>query len=373
MMGDVELPHSLDCMSEVSVPSTRCTDSTLACGDSWVSEAAYLDSPRYSVLGEKVKDAMKEGSGVQMWTGKRYHYMRTLEKAERNQGKVDLMVSLKTGLYAAVKQMPTFWTKSGPTAFSKANPNALEQPWLDVTIVKCLQEEGFPYACELFGIYQDLDFTYFAFSYANQGDAFSWCSTLPTPGPDREAICQPVCKELVRAVRWLHDLGIAHRDLSLENILMHEESNGQLAVKLIDFGMASLSRRCETDGHLLGKPSYQAPETHLPGSYDAFLADCFSLGVMLLAMTSHDLPWESTRQGGCELFDYVLAAGLTNMLGRREAWGCPGKCQAEVLSRPLLSLAESLLAISPRHRSHLGEKCFNTEGRPSVWDLDWLA
>ena len=38
----------------------------------------------------------------------------------------------------------------------------------------------------------------------------------------------------------MHSLGIVHRDLKLENILMHDTGGGQYEVKIADFGLSCL-------------------------------------------------------------------------------------------------------------------------------------
>ena len=102
----------------------------------------------------------------------------------------------------------------------------------------------------------------------------------------------PIVGQIFTAVCWLHDLGVAHRDLSLENILL-TDNGGSMQVKLIDFGMSTTQRVCKRE--LRGKQSYQAPEMHGP-EYDAFLADEFALGVVLFAMAVQDYPWTSTKK-----------------------------------------------------------------------------
>ena len=44
--------------------------------------------------------------------------------------------------------------------------------------------------------------------------------------------------EIIEGVSYLHEKGIAHRDLKLENVLVFKES-GEISVKLADFGFAT--------------------------------------------------------------------------------------------------------------------------------------
>jgi len=45
---------------------------------------------------------------------------------------------------------------------------------------------------------------------------------------------------LLEAVQAIHALGVVHRDLKPDNIIVHRTEDGQLALKLIDFGAAKV-------------------------------------------------------------------------------------------------------------------------------------
>jgi len=51
-------------------------------------------------------------------------------------------------------------------------------------------------------------------------------------------ICESalVLKQVLSALKFMHDKNIVHRDLKLENILIDNISEDYIAVKLIDFG-----------------------------------------------------------------------------------------------------------------------------------------
>ena len=72
--------------------------------------------------------------------------------------------------------------------------------------------------------------------------------------------------DMLRAVHYLHSIGIVHRDLKLENFMFEEEKSTSGLV-LIDFG---LSRRFEAGEKMtqrVGSCYYTAPEI-LKGEYD---------------------------------------------------------------------------------------------------------
>lgn len=275
--------------------------------------------------------------------------VRALQPAPRNRGCVDLMRHVRQGGgFVAVKRMPNSWVKSGPREFMQHYPDSQERPWFDIGIVAYLHEKGYSYLCQPMGVYKDAENTYVLSSYASEGDLFGWMNCKLELGRSRESTLRPMLKQVFDAVRWLHSFGVAHRDISLENILLMRDAEGsQLHVKLIDFGAATLSRHCSG---VCGKPSYIAPESYGNTGYDAFAADTFSLGVVAFALSAGCYPWHSTKPGGCKLFRYVATRGLRRYLLARKLVDQHGLALAEVFSESLVDLLEGLLVLQPCDR-----------------------
>jgi len=328
---------------------------------------------------ERVK-LFQDAFPVQPWAPERFEMVKKLQEAPRNKGAVDLMRDIaRGGCFVAVKRMPLYWTCSDPTEFKQKHPNAMENPWLDAGLTAFLHSIGFAYVCDPVGVFRDSSHTYMVGTYATKGDMFSWIENGKKPGTARETMVRPIAEQIFEAVRCLHDSGIAHRDISLENILLtHEEGqeNGTPQVKLIDFGAASLTRMCSG---MCGKPSYAAPEVYESGEYDGFLSDAFSVGVVLFTLTACGYPWMSTRAGKCKMFTYVCNNGLRAYLRARRIGGCNGTTLAESLSEPLVALLEGLVVINPADRFTLGKGTRDssaldviTGSTTSVWDSAWL-
>lgn len=282
---------------------------------------------------------------------------------------VNLVRRLADGKLMALKRLPAEWMTKGHTEFVQRHPLSLECPWYDLGLLRYFSQVGFRHACRLEGVLRDSTHICVLTSFADQGDLFTWSTQKQPKGERHEARMRPLVTQIVAAVRWLHDRGISHRDLSLENIFLSSGEDCVPQVKLADFGQATSSKRFSAGLH--GKKSYMAPEMHL-GKFDSFLGDAFALGVVIFVMALEDYPWHSTRRGECQDFDAVVSSGLRSALSQRLARHSGGRSMEEVLSPDLLEVLLLLLEVRPEVRGTLGERCFEATDRLSVWDLPWL-
>eukprot|EP00440_Ansanella_granifera_P049852 gb/GFBE01054029.1/.p1 GENE.gb/GFBE01054029.1/~~gb/GFBE01054029.1/.p1 ORF type:complete len:434 (+),score=38.74 gb/GFBE01054029.1/:1-1302(+) len=315
-----------------------------------------------------LQDSMDRlAAGVKPWDEKEFQVRSILQEAVRNHGRVNLVDRPRYGDCVAVKTMPTEWVTRGPGEFVKVYPKSTERPWMDFGIVNWLNSVKYPYVCDMVGIFRDSTTTYAAVSLATKGDLFGWGDDSLRAGLEREALMKPLVAQILSAVRMLHDMGIAHRDLSLENVLLTDRGSEQ-RILLCDFGMASLSRFCTRE--VRGKPSYQAPEMHTGAEYDAFLSDVFAIGVTVFAMSCSDYPWTSTKT--CKLFQFVQTSGMMAFMKKRKLRQGRGETLIEVLSSDLVSLINGLVQFDPAKRLTLGEQCYSSETRQSVLDAPWV-
>lgn len=107
---------------------------------------------------------------------------------------------------------------------------------------------------------------------------------------------QKLFTPLVQAVGYIHRRGVIHRDLKPTNIMLDTE-DGEVYVRLIDFGIASLQGHSASPpltmaGHEIGTVAYMAPE-RLSG-IAAPSNDIFSLGVILHQMLTGHMPSTNT-------------------------------------------------------------------------------
>jgi len=98
-------------------------------------------------------------------------------------------------------------------------------------------------------------------------------------------IAQGVLGSLAEA----HAVGLVHRDLKPANIMLHRIAGGQLAVKVLDFGLATFQTL--SGRWLAGTPSYMSPEQCRSMPLDG-RSDLYSLGVILYQCLAGALPFQ---------------------------------------------------------------------------------
>lgn len=101
--------------------------------------------------------------------------------------------------------------------------------------------------------------------------------------------------QLCDALEAAHALGIIHRDLKLENVMLLDGPNDRDHVKILDFGLARRAEetsRATATGLVAGTPRYLAPEVALQNAEPAPPQDMYALGVLLGEMASGQSLWE---------------------------------------------------------------------------------
>lgn len=176
-----------------------------------------------------------------------------------------------------------------------------------------------PDVVQLLDVYETNQEVQLVLEYCQGGDLFDCIKRrrqkqldkgLPLHGLFTEAEAASLTKTMLSLLDVLHARNIVHRDIKPENILLvnEDEGNGQLQVKLTDFGLARMLDGGE-DQHgptsedpvlkrsraysRVGSDYYAAPEVYMGLGYDTPV-DIYSLGITLYVLLVGAPPSTST-------------------------------------------------------------------------------
>ncbi|KAI0239790.1 Nitrogen permease reactivator protein, partial [Massospora cicadina] len=146
-------------------------------------------------------------------------------------------------------------------------------------------------------------------------DFFEWIQADLRP----LSVLNKYFQQLLSGVNYLHTLGIAHRDLKIDNLCLDQN----MRLKIIDFGFATYFRNPDNTERLstgiCGSDPYVAPEVLLDSHYDPSRADVWSLGIIYICMVSRSFPWDIASHANRNFQAYldnptVLSAFLPSAL-----------------------------------------------------------
>ncbi|CAH8843682.1 unnamed protein product [Trichobilharzia szidati] len=176
-------------------------------------------------------------------------------------GVVYLMRHSPTKHYVAVKKMNIFKQQRRELLFNE---------------VIIMQTYPHPNIVEMFGSYLIGNELWVAMEYLEGGAL----TNIVTRTLMSEKQIATVCRDVLRALAFLHDHGIIHRDVKSDSILLSIEGR----VKLSDFGFcARVSPEHPRRRSLVGTPYWMSPEVISRLPYNTSV-DVWSMGVLLIEM-----------------------------------------------------------------------------------------
>ena len=105
---------------------------------------------------------------------------------------------------------------------------------------------------------------------------------------------QQIAREIAKGLQYLHENGIVHRDIRLQNILMSDSSDSSAPV-ICDFSQSVRLKKGEKCTTKCGSKDYKAPEILINQPY-SYPVDIWSFGVLLYTLVSERLPFYSLRE-----------------------------------------------------------------------------
>jgi RNA polymerase sigma factor (sigma-70 family) len=120
-----------------------------------------------------------------------------------------------------------------------------------------------------------------------------------------------ITRHVLTGLQYAHGLGVIHRDVKPDNVVLVHEAQDPEFAKVLDFGIARLAEpdsaektKLTQKGEIFGTPAYMAPEQVRGDAIDS-RADLYSVSVMLYEMLASRPPFVAKNQMG--LFAMHLA------------------------------------------------------------------
>ena len=163
-------------------------------------------------------------------------------------------------------------------------------------------------------------------SGGNLLNAINKMSKIPEP------MAKIIFIQLIETIKYLHSIGIVHRDIKPDNILIELDNT----IKLCDFGVSIEVKEGQLLRDSCGTPAFVAPEILKDSPYDPFMTDIWSSGVVLYAMITGFFPFRGVNQ--TELHRNILSGAFPKI---KEA------------SNELKDLLNKILEVNPSKRINI--------------------
>ena len=124
-------------------------------------------------------------------------------------------------------------------------------------------------------VFDEEDTICFVMELAKGGEVFD---RLIEQGNFSEKETASLVVQLLCALNYIHDQGIVHRDLKLENLLYYDDTQDS-RIMVADFGLSEWVWDIQDDGPICGTPGYMAPEV-IANKQVTPAADVWSVGVI---------------------------------------------------------------------------------------------
>lgn len=175
---------------------------------------------------------------------------------------------------------------------SKIKPSEFKFIQEEISIMKFLQNVRHTNIIKVYEIYENTENIYFVLEYLPLGNLSMYYPTLkPTLCA---ATLKSITKQILNATSFMHKIGIVHRDLKLNNIMIDKGENNKLIMKLIDFGFSTMATKNEKIHEVIGTLNYLPPEIVNREEYNNKV-DVWSFGIIMYYLRYCRFPFEDMR------------------------------------------------------------------------------
>lgn len=168
------------------------------------------------------------------------------------------------------------------------------------TEIEILKRVEHPSIIQLKGIYESSNKLYLVMELVTGGELFDKIVEI---GSYSEGTARSMVRQIVKAVKYLHENGIAHRDLKPTNLLLKSPEGND--IKIADFGLSKILGPDTMMQTACGTPIYVAPEV-LKGEGYGEEVDLWSVGVIMYIMLCGFPPFYDDGDNMGQLFEQIM-------------------------------------------------------------------
>jgi len=172
-------------------------------------------------------------------------------------------------------------------AIKQVNKAKVKDPAALKAEIDVMKMTDHPNIVKLYESYEDKKKIYLVMECCEGGELFD---RIVDSGKLSEEDSAVVMRQLLRAVRYLHNIRMVHRDLKPENIIFVKKKGvAETPMKIIDFGLAEVIPEGQTRSECKGSSYYMAPET-LAQKYGLEI-DVWACGIILFILLTGTPPF----------------------------------------------------------------------------------
>ena len=314
--------------------------------------------------------------------GNRYHLVRLIGSG--GMGSVYEGVDVATGRRVAIKLIHdnvASFTNGPPSSFSRLKREAQAMRTIDTPHIVSVLDAG---------THPDTGAPYLVLEFLEGEDLQR---TIDRLGPLPPAFALKIAAQACLGLEAAHAAGVVHRDIKPANLFLARGSDGEIVVKLLDFGVAKIApgialaehpSTLTDSGTLLGSAYYMSPDQLRSAKRSDHRTDIWSLGAVLYCALTGRVPHAEIK-----VFVKLIAAVCAQRprpLRQLAPWVSPeaariveGAMEIDPAQRfpSALAMLDALCALLPEgfalHEEMSRPQCLSGTSRPSAYSSLPLA
>ena len=167
--------------------------------------------------------------------------------------------------------------------------------------IEAMRLSQHPNIIQCYDVLEDAKHLYLTMEYLKGGDLVDYLNDCKYRISEQRA--GKITLSIVKALVYMHKIGIVHRDIKPENVMLADKSPDS-DVKIVDFGLAVLLGNKEKCSMKVGTLAYTAPEILIGLPYDKAV-DYWGLGMITYFLLSGKLPFD-LKLKNMEMKEYFI-------------------------------------------------------------------